>query len=132
MRSEAACCPLCKHSVGSSRALPLFPSDVTDFDQYLATRGRKVEFQVHPRGRNAPATVALDRHMARLAQGELLGKLMDFRQHINAYIMGINNVSMSTDGQDERAYRLFADVSMSAPEKEAEFRVSGGAGAFLV
>ncbi|UZJ55822.1 hypothetical protein CBS101457_005142 [Exobasidium rhododendri] len=94
--------------MGLSRAQILYPSDINDLDIYILQRNRRIDYQQqHQDRRPPPATVALDRHMGRTAQGELLGKLMDFQRNINAYIMGVNNVSMSTHGPDDRIFRLF-------------------------
>lgn len=126
MRNDPACCPLCKIPLGSNRALSLYPGDVNDLASYLAHRNRRVAIQQqHPKEgqKIVPATMALDRHMTREAQGQLLGSLMDFRQHINAYIMSVNNVSMSTSGGEDRIFRLFGDFSKTTEETQAEFEV---------
>lgn len=125
MRNDPACCPLCKVAIGLGRSLTLYPGDVNDLDTYLFHRNRRVAQQQHPKDgqKLVPATVALDRHMSREAQGQLLGSLMDFRQHIQSYIMGVNNVSMSTSGGEDRIFRLFGDLSKSAKESKAEFEV---------
>jgi hypothetical protein len=111
--------------MGTARAQVLYPSDISDFDAYLAHRNRRVEFQQqHQDLRPPPATVSLDRHLSREAQGELLGKLMDFQRNINAYIMGVNNVSMSTQGPDDRIYRLFHSTNLKDDVKQKLFEVS--------
>jgi hypothetical protein len=125
LNGDPATCPICKQLQGSSRALQLWPGDVRDMDTYLANRNRRVAHQQNAQeGRPAPATIALDRYLSREKQGQLLGNLMDFQQHINAYVMAINNVSMSTRGGDSRIYRLFADVRTTDEEKQALFEVS--------
>lgn len=125
LHDDPATCPICKREQGTAKALQLWPGDVNDLDTYLANRNRRVAHQQNAKdGRPSPATVALDRYMSRDKQGQLLGHLMDFQQNINAYVMAINNVSMSTRGGDSRIYRLFADVQKTEEEKQAEFEVS--------
>ena len=126
MRNDPASCPLCKQQLGTARSLPLWPGDVKDLDTYVAHRNRRVAYQIAQQSRRpaAPATAALDRHMSRELQGELLGRLMDFRQHINAYVMAVNNVSMSTYGGEDRIFRLFMDVSQGEKDKQVAFESS--------
>jgi hypothetical protein len=124
MRNDPACCPLCKHPLGVTRAQLLYPSDINDLDTYLSHRNRRVEFQEKNKGRLAPASVSLDRRMSREAQGELLGNLMDFHRSINAYIMAVNNVSMSTHGPEDRIFRLFWSTINGDKGKQELFEVS--------
>ncbi|PWN31927.1 uncharacterized protein FA14DRAFT_162266 [Meira miltonrushii] len=123
MKNSPACCPICKKELGESHSIPLWPSDVNDLDVYLQNRKRRQDIQrtSNDRVRQAPAAKALDDYMTRDAQSALLGKLMDFRQHINAYVMAVNNVSMSAIGGEDRIFRLFNEVT-KAPAQNAEFR----------
>lgn len=123
MKNSTACCPICKKELGESHSIPLWPSDVNDLDVYLQHRNRRQDIQrtSNDRARQAPAAKALDNYMTRDAQSALLGKLMDFRQHINAYVMAVNNVSMSAHGGEDRIFRLFNEVT-KAPAQNAEFR----------
>ena len=122
-KDSPACCPICKKELGQSHSIPLWPSDVNDLDVYVQHRNRRQNTQrtINDRIRQAPAAKALDNYMTRDAQSALLGKLMDFRQHINAYVMAVNNVSMSSIGGEDRVFRLFNDVT-KAPAQNAEFR----------
>ncbi|MCO5566066.1 hypothetical protein L7F22_019742 [Adiantum nelumboides] len=122
-KGSPACCPICKKELGESHSIPLWPSDVNDLDVYVQNRNRRQDKQrtINDRARQAPAAKALDNYMTRDAQSALLGKLMDFRQHINAYVMSVNNVSMSAHGGEDRIFRLFNDVT-KAPAQNAEFR----------
>lgn len=123
MKDSPACCPICKKELGQSHSLPLWPSDVNDLDVYLQNRNRRQARQrtANDQTRQAPAAKALDNYMTRDAQSALLGKLMDFRQHINAYIMAVNNVSMSETGGEDRIFRLFNELT-KAPAQNVEFR----------
>lgn len=119
LKGDAACCPLCKKELGTCHALTLWPSDLNDLDFYMQHRSRRMELQrtQTDHGKPAPATQALDRYMSREAQSALLGKLIDFRQHVNGYVMAVNNVSMSTFNGD-RIFRLFMDTTKNATAQQ--------------
>lgn len=126
MKNDPACCPLCKEHLGTVKPVTLWPSDFDDLDTYLHHRNRRLEKQRSHRdvGRAVPATSALDRYMSREAQAALLGKLLDFRQHIAAYVMAVNNVSMSVYGGEDRIFRLFQDLTKGVSGSE-NFEVGG-------
>lgn len=125
MRSDVPTCPICKVHIGSSRPLSLYPSDGNDIDLYLANRHKFVARQELAKDRRAaPGTTALDRHMSREDQAKLLERLMDFRSHINSYVMGVNDVRMNYHGTEQEIYRLFDDLNRGGGKNGRDFKVS--------
>lgn len=116
IKNDPACCPLCKHQLGSARPLTLWPSDFRDLDTYLTQANKCVSNQVagtsSRSGRVVSAAAALDRHMSREDQGKLLGNLLDFQRHVSSYVMGVNNVSVHEyGGKGQRMFALMRDMT---------------------